>query len=51
MLKVKGKKERWKKTWKKQVEEERIKVVLSVENVLCQSKWIFGINQIATWLR
>ena len=34
----KGKKVRSKKTWKKQVEEEGMKVVLRREDVLCRSK-------------
>ena len=33
------------------MEEECIKVGLSREDVLCGSKWIVGVNQIATRLR
>ena len=40
-----------KRTWKKQVEEESIKVSLSMEDTLCQSKWRVGIDLIATRLR
>ena len=46
-----GKKWRPKRTWKKQVEEESMKVGLSREDVHCRSKWIVGIHQIANELR
>ena len=45
------KKGRPKRTWKKLVEEESVKVGLRREDVLCQSKWSVGINQIAVGLR
>ena len=45
------KKGRLKKTWKKQVEEESVKVGLRREDALCLSKWSVGINQIAAELR
>ena len=45
------KKWRLKKTWKKQVEEESVKVGLKREDALCRSKWCVGINQIAAGLR
>ena len=40
-LEVEGlrKKERPKRTWTKQVEEESVKVSLSKEHVICRSKW------------
>ena len=56
MLKVKGrkggqrKKGRPKKTWNKQVEEESVIAGLSREDALCLSKWVVGINLIATIL-
>ena len=45
------KKVRLKKTWKKQVEEESVKVGLRMEDVLCRLKWSVGVNQIAAGLR
>ena len=42
-----GKKGRPKRTWKKQVEEESMKVCLRREDALCLSKWSVGVNQIA----
>ena len=36
--------------WKKQVEEEIMKVGLSREDVLCHSKWNVGIDMIGTRL-
>ena len=44
-------KERLKKTWKKQIEGESIKVGLCMEDALCRSKWSAGVNPIATKLR
>ena len=41
------KKGRLKRTWKKQVEEESVKVGLRMEDVLCRSKWSIGVIQIA----
>ena len=40
-----------KRTWKKQVEEESVKVGLRREDALCRSKWNVGVNQIAAGLR
>ena len=45
------KKGRPKKTWKKQVEEESVKIGLRREDALCRSKWSVGVNQIAAGLR
>ena len=45
------KKVRLKKTWKKQVEEESVKVGLRMEDVLCRLNWSVGVNQIAAGLR
>ena len=45
------KKGRPKRTWKKQVEDESMKIGLRREDTLCQSKWSVGVNQIAAWLR
>ena len=39
------------KTWKKQVQEESVKVGLIREDILCQSKWNVGVIQIAAGLR
>ena len=47
-LKVKGRKGRQKRTWKKQVEEERVEVGMSREQAPCRLKWIVGDNLIAT---
>ena len=46
-----NKKGRSKRTWKKQVEEESVKVGLRREDALCRSKWSIGINHIAAGLR
>ena len=48
-LEVEGKKNkgRPKKTWKKQVEEESVKVGLRRKDALCQSKWSVGQKQVA----
>ena len=40
-----------KKTWKKQVEKESMKVGLRREDVLCRSKWSVGVSMIAAGLR
>ena len=40
-----------KKTWKRQVKEESMKIDLSMEDALYRSKWIAGVNLIATGLR
>ena len=45
------KKGRLKRMWKKQVEEESVKVGLRREDTLRRSKWSVGVNQIATGLR
>ena len=37
--------------WRKQVEEESVKVGLIREDAPCRSKWSVGINQIAAGLR
>ena len=47
----KRKMERPKRIWKKQVEEESMKVDVGKEEVTCPSIRIVGVNQIATWLR
>ena len=39
------------RTWKKQVEEESMKVGLRRKNSLCYSKWSVGVSKIAAWLR
>ena len=44
------KKGRLTRTWKKQVEEESVKVGLRREDVLCSSKWSVGVNHIAAGL-
>ena len=44
------KKGRPKRTCKKQVEEESVKVGLRREDALCRSKWSVGVNQIAAGL-
>ena len=38
-------------TWKKQVEEESVKVGLRMYDALYQSKWSVGCNQIAAGFR
>ena len=45
------KKGRLKRTWKKQIEEESVKVGLIREDALCRSKWSVGVIQIAAGLR
>ena len=49
-FKVEGQRKKWrtKRTWKKQVEEESVKVGLSREDAPCRSKWIIGVNLIST---
>ena len=42
-----GKKGRPKRTWKRQVEEEGVKVGLRMEDALYLSKWSVGVNKIA----
>ena len=42
-LKVKG---RLKRTWKKQLEEESVKVGLRREDALCRSKWSVGLTTV-----
>ena len=41
---------RLKRTWKKQVEEECVRVGLRKEDALCRSKWKSGVHQIAAWV-
>ena len=45
------KKGRPKRTWKKQVEEESVKIGLRREDGLCRSKWSVGVSHIAAGLR
>ena len=45
------KKSRPKRTWKKQVEEEYIKVDLTREDTLCLSKWSVSLNHNAAGLQ
>ena len=45
------KKGRPKRTWKRQVVEESVKIGLRRENVLCQSEWSVGVDKIADGLR
>ena len=45
------KKGRLNKTWKKQVEEESVKVGFRREDDLCCPRWSVGVNQIAAALR
>ena len=40
-----------KRTWKRQVEEESVKVGLKMEDVFCRSKWSVGVSMIAAGLR
>ena len=40
-----------KRMWKKQVEEESMKVGLRRKDTLCRSKWSVGVNKIAAGLR
>ena len=42
---------RLKRTWKRQVDEESMKVGLRREDALCRSMWSVGVNKIATGLR
>ena len=46
-----GKKGRLRRTWKKQVEEESVKVCLRREDTLYRSKWSVGVNRIVAGLR
>ena len=39
-----------KRTWKRLVEEESVKIGLKREDALCRSKWSVGVNQIAAGL-
>ena len=45
------KKERQKRTWKKQVEEVSVKIGLKKEDALNRSKWSVGVDQFAAGLR
>ena len=40
-----------KRTWKRQVEEESVKVGMRSEDAHCRSKWSFGVNKIVGGLR
>ena len=42
---------RLKRPWKKQVEEESVKVGLRRKDTLCRSKWSVCVNQIVAGLR
>ena len=46
---VEGQRKKWrpKMTWKKQVEEESVKIGLGRKDALCRSKWSVDVNQIA----
>ena len=44
-------KSRLKRTWKKQVEEESVKVDMRRDETLCRSRWSVSVNQIAAGLR
>ena len=46
-----GKKGRPKRTRKKQVEEESVKVCLRREDALCRSEWSVDVNKMAAVLR
>ena len=39
------------RTQKRQVKGESVKVGMRMEDTLCRSKWIVGVNQIAAGLR
>ena len=45
------KKGRLKRTWKKEVDEESVKVGFRREDALCRSKWIVGVGLLAAELR
>ena len=49
---VEGQRKKWRLnwTWKRQIEDESVKVGLRRDDALCQSKWSVGINQIAAGL-
>ena len=38
-------------TWKKQVEDESVKIGLRKDDSLCRTKWSVGLNRIAAWMR
>ena len=48
---VHRKKGRSKRTWKRQVEKESVKVGVRREDALCLSRWSVGVNKIAAELR
>ena len=50
-VEVQGTKWRPNRTWKRQVEEESIKLGQSMGDGLRRSQWIVGVDQIATRLR
>ena len=39
------------RTWRKQAEEESVKIGLRMEDALCCLKWSVGVNKIADGLR
>ena len=48
-----GQRNKWwlKRTWRREVEEESVKIGLRRVDGLCRSKWCVGINKIADELR
>ena len=44
------KKERQKRTWKKQVEEVSVKIGLKKEDALNRSQWSVGVDQFCCWV-
>ena len=50
---VKDQRKKWrpKKTWKKEAQEESVKVGLRMEDAPCRSRWSVGVNQIVGGLR
>ena len=45
------KKGRPKRSWKREIDEESVKVGLRRNDALCRSKWSVGVNKIAAGLR
>ena len=52
-LEVEGQRKKWrpKRTWKKQADEESMKVGMRKKDALCRSKWSVSVNKIAAGLR
>ena len=50
-VEVQRKKGRPVRIWKRQVEEESVKVGWGREDALCHSRWIVGVDRIAAVLR